>query len=87
MSERKKHNVVNRMRKGRPVPFQRVRHCRAGGRHQVGWCFAMCTPIDGRGLCGRQAPHAQHGHTYYAMKASEERGRATVEGGASDSIE
>lgn len=79
MSEREKPIVVNRMRNGRLVPAYRVRPCRAGGRHQVGWCLALCTPVNGRGLCGRQAPHALHGRTYLAMKESEERGRAPLE--------
>ena len=44
-------------RNAKPPPYT-VLHCRAGGRYQVGWCYMMCEPVDGRGLCGRQAPHA-----------------------------
>ena len=78
MSERLSNIVVNRMRKGKLVPMHRVRMCRAGGRYQVGWCLSLCKPQKGRGLCGRQAPHAVHGRTYFAMKESEERGRAPL---------
>jgi len=53
--------------KKRFVPTTRVRPCRAGGRHQVGWCFRMCTPVDGKGLCGRQAPHALQGRWRIAI--------------------
>jgi hypothetical protein len=79
MSEGPTNTAVNRVRNGRIVPSQRVRMCRAGGRHQVGWCLALCQPTNGRGLCGRQAPHAVHGRTYFAMKESEERGRQPLE--------
>ena len=41
-----------------PPPPYRVLPCRAGGRSLVGWCYMMCEPINGHGLCGRQAPHA-----------------------------
>ena len=79
MSEQTARIIVNKVRNGRMVPTHRVRKCRAGGRHQVGWCLALCQPINGRGLCGRQAPHAVHGRTYFAMKASEERERKPIE--------
>jgi hypothetical protein len=59
-------------RRTKAVPAMRVRRCRAGGRHQVGWCFGLCTPVNGYGLCGRQAPHALHGRTLLAMKAAKE---------------
>ncbi len=72
-------------RKGR-LPKYTVLHCRAGGRHQVGWCFRMCQPKNGRGLCGRVAPHslrsragvaiAAHQQNQAEFRAEEERERA-----------
>ncbi|MCP4603673.1 MAG: hypothetical protein GY847_24675 [Proteobacteria bacterium] len=54
------------------VPQFTVRKCRAGGRHQVGWCFMMCKPVDGLGLCGRIAPHGIKGRVLEAMERYEE---------------
>ena len=42
-------------------------------RHQVGWCRGLCTPIDGRGPCGRVAPHTLQGRHQLAMFKSNER--------------
>lgn len=58
MSERARRAVLRPVTRNATPPPYRVLHCRAGGRHQVGWCYMMCEPVDGRGLCGRQAPHA-----------------------------
>jgi hypothetical protein len=37
--------------------------------HQVGWCRRLCQPVEGRGACGRPAPHAMVGR-YQAAIAS-----------------
>lgn len=50
-----------------------VLRCRAGGRHHVGWCYMMCKPVDGKGLCGRQAPHAVDNTHRKAIRAFNER--------------
>jgi hypothetical protein len=67
-------------RNANPPPYT-VLHCRAGGRHQVGWCYMMCEPVDGRGLCGRQAPHASVDtptrRAIRAYKARQKRSRNT----------
>ncbi len=63
--------LVARRQKRRRVPKYTVLRCRAGGRHQVGWCLALCTPTNGRGVCGRQAPHAVTGRSLVAMRISE----------------
>lgn len=31
------------------------------------WCYALCTPKAGLGLCGRTAPHAIKGRTQRAI--------------------
>ncbi len=36
-------------------------------RGRAGWCRALCTPIDGYGLCGRIAPHTLRGRTQTAI--------------------
>jgi len=37
--------------------------------HQVGWCRALCTPVAGRGACGRVAGHAIVGRTQAILAA------------------
>jgi len=37
--------------------------------HQVSWCRGLCEPIEGQGVCGRQAPHAMVGRTQAAIAA------------------
>jgi hypothetical protein len=53
-------------------------------RHQVGcpltrnrsaWCYRLCAPEDGRGLCGRIAPHALRGRTDLAIESYQKRRR------------
>ena len=43
--------------KTKRLPKFTVVRCKMNG-HQVGWCHKLCSPVDGVGLCGRQAPHA-----------------------------
>ncbi len=31
------------------------------------WCFGLCEPVDGIGVCGRVAPHALIGRTQEAI--------------------
>ncbi len=59
----------------RHMPAYTVLPCRAGGRHQVGWCFRMCEPVGGIGLCGRIAPHAIKGQAIQAMERYYEKKR------------
>jgi hypothetical protein len=44
--------------------------------HQVGWCRGLCDPIEGRGLCGRVAPHSLQGRTQQAIAAHRARRKA-----------
>ncbi len=37
--------------------------------HQVSFCRQLCRPVSGRGICGRQAPHAMIGRTQAAITA------------------
>ena len=48
------------------------------------WCYAMCQPVNGYGLCGRPAAHAVTGRTQRAIakylatkKAAEKRAHET----------
>ena len=57
-----------------PRPYTTLR-CVAAG-HQVTFCRGLCRPIEGRGLCGRPAPHDLKGRTQLAIasyKARQER--------------
>jgi hypothetical protein len=65
---------------GRNMPKYTVLRCRAGGRHQVGWCFRMCQPVQGIGLCGRSAPHAIKGQHLLAMEKYYEKLHEQEEG-------
>ena len=56
-------------RRRRPLPEHRVPSCPYNG-HQVGWCRGLCRPIDGRGVCGRPAPHVLVGRTQAAIASS-----------------
>jgi hypothetical protein len=62
---------LERRRRNRRMPKYTVLKCRAGGRHQVGWCFRMCKPVQGFGLCGRVAPHGFKGHLRQFMERQE----------------
>ena len=37
--------------------------------HQVGPCRQLCTPAEGVGQCGRDAPHGLEGRTQAAIRA------------------
>ncbi len=58
-------------------PFT-VRRCRAGGRHQVTWCFGFCKPVKGKGLCGREAPHGLKSEHQVAMAEYARRNQAKI---------
>lgn len=69
--------IQRKKRAARPLkPYITLRCVVAG--HQVTWCRAECRPIEGRGLCGRLAPHGLKGRTqiaiagYNARKANQE---------------
>jgi hypothetical protein len=36
-------------------------------KNRTPWCFAMCTPVEGLGECGRIAPHSLMGRTELAI--------------------
>ncbi|HSN54799.1 MAG TPA: hypothetical protein VLT32_09000 [Candidatus Sulfomarinibacteraceae bacterium] len=59
---------------GRPLPPYRTLGCPRYG-HRITWCRMLCTPIDGRGDCGRPAPHAMVGRTQAAIAAFKESRR------------
>ena len=53
-------------------------------RYRAAWCRYLCDPLEGRGACGRLAPHSmlgksqaaiitfrdRHGHTTHANKTA-----------------
>ncbi len=47
-------------------PTQITYRCRAS-KGLTKWCFALCTPVNGRGPCGRPAAHALQGRTQRAI--------------------
>jgi hypothetical protein len=53
-------------RRTRGLPLYTVATCPHNG-HQVGWCRQLCAPVDGRGTCGRPAPHGLQGRTQRAI--------------------
>ncbi len=57
-----------RKRSGRPLPPYRTLSCPSYG-HRITWCRMLCTPIAGKGDCGRPAPHAMVGRTQAAIAA------------------
>jgi len=34
---------------------------------RVPWCYRICTPINGKGTCGRPAPHCLQGRVQLAI--------------------
>lgn len=56
----------------RPIRPYTTLHCVAA-RNQVGWCRGLCNPLDGRGACGRVAPHSLLGRTQTAILNYRER--------------
>jgi hypothetical protein len=41
--------------------------------HQVSFCRGLCEPINGKGHCGRIAPHAMIGRTQAAIASFKAR--------------
>lgn len=37
-------------------------------KSRTNWCYALCTPVEGKGECGRVAPHALTGRTDGAIR-------------------
>jgi len=56
-----------RRRKRLALRRQTALHCVVAG-HQRTWCRGICKPIDGNGLCGREAPHLLKGRTQLAIE-------------------
>ena len=42
-------------------------------RYRAAWCRYLCDPIQGRGSCGRLAPHAMLGKTQKAILRHKKR--------------
>jgi len=36
-------------------------------KSRTAWCFGICVPVEGIGVCGRIAPHALMGRTQEAI--------------------
>ena len=62
-------------RKKRGLRAYTVVRCPMNGQ-QVGWCRGLCEPVEGRGLCGRVAPHGIQGRTQLAIAAQRARRKA-----------
>jgi len=41
--------------------------------HQVSFCRGLCEPVEGKGHCGRLAPHAMIGRTQAAIASYKAR--------------
>ncbi len=54
------------LRSKRPVPAYTVLRCVMAG-HQVSFCRHLCTPVYGKGACGRWASHGLRGRTQRAI--------------------
>ena len=52
-----RHSVVNRRQRGCPLT-----------KNRSAWCYRLCAPVDGLGVCGRIAPHALRGRTDLAIE-------------------
>jgi len=37
-------------------------------RSRTNWCYRMCVPVNGLGVCGRIAPHTLRGRTDLAIE-------------------
>ena len=48
------------------TPKYRTVRCRAT-KGLTKWCYGLCQPANGYGLCGRPAPHAVKGRTQRAI--------------------
>jgi hypothetical protein len=59
-----------RPRKSLP-PYITLRCVVAG--HQVTWCKGLCEPLNGRGACGRLAPHSLKSTHQLAIAAFKQR--------------
>ncbi|MHC4140723.1 MAG: hypothetical protein ACYSUF_02190 [Planctomycetota bacterium] len=44
-------------------------------KNRSAWCYRLCAPEAGRGLCGRIAPHALRGRTDLAIEQYLQRRR------------
>lgn len=72
-----------KLKRFRKTYGNRVRGC-IMTRSRTPWCYGLCTPIHGRGHCGRLAPHGMLGRTQqailnYKLRQLEEREFQDVE--------
>ena len=76
MKQRRSSLLGPKRRKGPPPEF-RVLRCPEVG-HQASWCHMLCEPVDGKGTCGRAAPHIMTDRTQRAIKKYIKRTRGEV---------
>jgi len=67
--------AVDKRKKGRIPPYTTLR-CPMVGL-QVSWCRFLCQPIEGRGLCGRRAPHGLLSRHREAIRSYNEKMKIT----------
>jgi hypothetical protein len=58
--------LKSKSRRKRPSRMRETVGCTAL-RGRITSCTMLCTPIDGIGLCGREAPHGMRGRTQKAI--------------------
>jgi len=75
-------SCLNLRPSGRPIPARANSYIGCPMvRGKATWCRGLCSPVKGRGTCGRQAPHAMRSQIQRAIaryKAQQERRRETV---------
>ncbi len=66
-------NVVKKKRKRKSLPEYTYRGCPLT-HNSTPWCFRLCAPsAEGKGRCGRIAPHTLKGKTELAIAAYNRR--------------
>ncbi len=68
----RRRGFLNEPRTGRKLPAFTALRCPMVG-HLPSWCRYLCEPIDGKGICGRLAPHTMLDRTQRAILAYKER--------------
>ena len=72
-SSAKTRVLLKHRRRAKRLRLNTTLRCPQNG-YQASWCRGLCLPIDGRGVCGRDAPHALGpGRTQRAIAAQQER--------------
>jgi hypothetical protein len=71
--------AVKRVRRSRPHrtgTFRGTWGCPLT-KSRTNWCYRMCVPVNGLGVCGRIAPHTLRGRTDLAIEKYLTRRRAS----------